>query len=86
LALSFNSIFIFFLTEAARYDCSYRRTTHWWHEGLKKCKEAKGKVMGFVDGSHEWGREGSGACGKAVVEENGVSESSQHGMKRRGGL
>jgi len=28
LALSFNSIFIFFVTEAAQYECSYRRTAH----------------------------------------------------------
>ena len=28
LALSFNSIFNFFLTEAAQYECSYRRTAH----------------------------------------------------------
>jgi len=27
LALSFNSIFIF-MTEAAQYECSYRRTAH----------------------------------------------------------
>jgi len=28
LASSFNSIFNFFLTEAAQYECSYRRTAH----------------------------------------------------------
>ena len=28
MALSFNSIFIFFLTEAAQYESSYRRTAH----------------------------------------------------------
>jgi len=28
LALCFNSIFYFFLTEAAQYECSYRRTAH----------------------------------------------------------
>jgi len=28
LALSFNSIFLFFWTEAAQYECSYRRTAH----------------------------------------------------------
>jgi len=28
LALSFNSIFNFFVTEAAQYECSYRRTAH----------------------------------------------------------
>ena len=28
LALSFNSIFNFFLTEGAQYECSYRRTAH----------------------------------------------------------
>jgi len=34
------------------------------------------------DGSHEWGREGSGDCGKSVViEESGVSKPSWHGAK-----
>ena len=28
LALSFDSIFNFSLTEAAQYECSYRRTAH----------------------------------------------------------
>jgi len=32
-----------------------------------------------VDHSHEWGREGSGDCGRVAIEEIGVSQSSQHG-------
>ena len=36
---------------------------------------------------HEWGREGSGDCGiRVVIAESGVSKSSRHGAKRRGGL
>jgi len=38
----------------------------------------------FVDSSHEWKREGSGDCGiRVVIEETGVSKSSEHGAKRR---
>ena len=35
----------------------------------KEVQESHGKVglRGFVDGSREWGREGSGDCGKAAV-------------------
>jgi len=35
----------------------------------KECKKAKVKKGGFVDGSHEWGREGSGDCGRVVIED-----------------
>ena len=56
------------------------------HEGLKAVQGSQGKVRGFVDGSHEWGREGSGDCGRVVVEESGVSKSSRHDAKRRSGL
>jgi len=31
------------------------------------CKKAK-----FVDGSHEWGREVSGDCGRVAIKESGV--------------
>jgi len=52
--------------------------------GERKCKQGKGR---FVDGSHEWGREGSGDCGiKVVIEESGVSKSSRQGAKHRAGL
>ena len=39
-----------------------------WRE--RKCKEAK--VGGFIDGSHECGREGSGDCGIGVMMDRGV--------------
>ena len=55
--------------------------------GERKCKEAKVKYGGFVDGSHEWEREGSGDCGiTVVIKESGASKSSRHGVKRHGGL
>ena len=41
--------------------------------GERKCKEAKVKQGEFVNGSHEWGREGIGDCGiRVVIEESGV--------------
>jgi len=49
-------------------------------------KEVQGSQGGFVDGSHEWGREGSGDCPRAAIEESGVSKSSRHCTNRRGGL
>jgi len=52
----------------------------------RKCKEAKVKLDGFVDGSREWGREGSGDCGRVALEKSGVSKSRRPGAKRRGGL
>jgi len=52
--------------------------------GKRKCKQGKGRI---VDGSHEWGREGSGDCGiRVVIEESGVSKSSRQGAKHRAGL
>jgi len=42
-------------------------------------KEARVNEGGFVDGSHECGREGSGDCRRAAIEESGVSKSSRHG-------
>jgi len=35
----------------------------------RKCKEARVKYGGFIDGSHEWGREGSGDRGRVAMEE-----------------
>ena len=44
----------------------------------------KGSQGGFVDGSHDWGREGSGDCGiRVVIEESGVSKSNHRGASRR---
>ena len=40
--------------------------------GKRKCKEARVKYGGFIDGSHEWGREGSGDRRRVAMEENGV--------------
>jgi len=53
---------------------------------LEKCMEDKVKQGGFVDGSHEWKRQGSGDCERVVREESGVSKSSRHGAKRRDSL
>jgi len=42
--------------------------------GERKCQLRQGKG-GFIDGSHEWGREGRGDCGirvGLVIEESGV--------------
>ena len=43
LALSFNSILKFFLTEAAQYKCSYRRTAH-HATGWKYVRQAVGRA------------------------------------------
>jgi len=40
-----------------------------------KKRGEKGSQGGFVDGSHEWGREGSGDCGiRVAMEESDVSK------------
>jgi len=43
----------------------------------RKRKETKVKLGGFVDGIHEWGREGSGDCGRVALEKSDVSKSSR---------
>ena len=56
LALSFNSIFNFFLTEAAQYECSYRRTAH--HatvlvaisNGMRAVKLCTNKILQILTG------------------------------------
>ena len=40
----------------------------------------------FVDGSHEWGREGSSDCGSVATEESGISKLSRHSAKHGGSL
>jgi len=51
-------------------------------EGEKK-KGEKGSVRKprqirrvYIDGSHEWGRDGSGDCGRVAIEESGASKSA----------
>jgi len=49
----------------------------------EEVRGSQGKVR--RDGSHEWGREGSGDCGiRVVIEESRISKSSRHSAKRRG--
>jgi len=47
-------------------------------EGEKKSVRSQGKVR--RDGSHKWAREGSGYCGRVVIEESGVSKSRRHAV------
>jgi len=54
--------------------------------GERKCKKAKLKYEGFVDGSLKWGQEGNGNCGRVVIMESGVSKSSWHRPKNCGSL
>jgi len=42
-------------------------------EGRKEGEERMCKKAKFVDGSHEWGREASGDCGRVAIKESGVA-------------
>jgi len=44
--------------------------------GRKEVYGSQGKVR--RDGSHKWGWEGSGDCGRVATEESSVSKSSWH--------
>jgi len=46
-----------------------------WGWGRREKGGEKGSVRKprFVDGSHDWGQEGRGDCGRVVIEESIVS-------------